>query len=192
MIASGSFTGKAFQLYLCFLALAAAGGGLLALENLYVAEKAAIESCDSFLERNQIALGRAKHQQKLLVCPPPPPSLRKVEHVTPLPSREGRSVGGEVVQGLASWYGGPDGLSGVRTASGELFDPSSYTAAHRSLPFGTKVRVTYLRTGKSTVVRINDRGPSSTARIIDISCAAAAEIGLQSAGVGRVSLEILP
>jgi len=74
-------------------------------------------------------------------------------------------------------------------------NPSVYgncTAAHPYLPFGTRVRVTYLRTGKSTVVRINDRGPFSANRIIDISRAAAAEIGLQGAGVGTVSLEVLP
>ncbi|NLA10997.1 MAG: septal ring lytic transglycosylase RlpA family protein [Firmicutes bacterium] len=188
MIGSGSFTVKAGQLYVCFLALAAAFGGLSALENLCAAEKAAVESCDSSLERNQIALGRTGHQQKLLVCPPPP---RKIERSETPPSREGRAAG-EILQGLASWYGGSDGINGGRTASGERFDPSAYTAAHRSLPFGTRVRVTYLRTGQSTVVRINDRGPFSSKRIIDISRAAAAEIGLQSAGVGAVSLEILP
>ncbi len=187
MIDPGSFTSKAVQVYICFLVFAAAVGGLFTLENLGEAEKAALQRCDSFLERSEIALGRTEHRQKTLVCPQPEVKRR----AAPLPSRGGRSIAG-VVQGLASWYGSAGDPGGGRTASGELFDPSSCTAAHPYLPFGTRVRVTYLRTGKSTVVRINDRGPFSANRIIDISRAAAAEIGLQGAGVGTVSLEVLP
>lgn len=110
---------------------------------------------------------------------------------TALPSRGERSYG-EVTEGLASWYGGADGLDGLYTASGERFDAGAYTAAHRTLPFGTRVRVTYMKTGRSVIVRINDRGPFHAGRIIDLSRAAAAEIGLLPHGVGMVQLEILP
>src|SRR3954471_20345474 len=88
--------------------------------------------------------------------------------------------------GAASWYG--PGFHGKRTANGETFNTSDLTAAHKTLPFGTKVRVTNERTGKSVVVRINDRGPYAHGRVIDLSKAAAA-VGI--AGVGQVSLASL-
>lgn len=91
--------------------------------------------------------------------------------------------------GVASWYGPK--FAGRRTSNGEIFDPSQLTAAHRTLPFGTMVRVTNLATGRSVVVRINDRGPFKANRIIDLSRAAADAIGLTSMGVGRVRLEPL-
>lgn len=91
--------------------------------------------------------------------------------------------------GLASWYGQP--FHGRRTASGETFDMNQLTGAHRTLPFGTRVRVTLLSTGRSVVVRINDRGPFVENRLIDLSRAAAQEIGLLPIGVGRVQIEVL-
>lgn len=97
----------------------------------------------------------------------------------------------ESIQGIASWYGGSDGLDGMRTASGEIFNAAAMTAAHPTLPFGTEVRVTYLRTGRSVVARINDRGPFLENRIIDLSRGAAEAIGLSSRGIGEVKLEIL-
>ncbi len=90
--------------------------------------------------------------------------------------------------GGASWYG-PEG--GPLTATGERYIPSGLTAAHRTLPFGTKVQVTNLRNNQSVVVRINDRGPFIGGRIIDLSDAAAAEVGIKSSGVGKVRLDIL-
>lgn len=84
---------------------------------------------------------------------------------------------------VASWYGSE---SGNRTANGEPFNGTSLTAAHRSLPFGTKLRVTYR--GKSVVVRINDRGPYIKGRDLDLSRAAAARIGLTRAGVDKVQV----
>jgi rare lipoprotein A len=86
--------------------------------------------------------------------------------------------------GMASWYG--PGFQGRRTASGERFNTGSYTAAHRSLPFGTRVRVTNVRNGQSVVVRINDRGPFAGGRIIDLSKASARAIGM--GGTARVKL----
>ena len=90
---------------------------------------------------------------------------------------------------MASYYGNE--LAGNRTASGERFDPAQLTAAHRSLPFGSLVRVTNTSNGDSVVVRINDRGPFSRSRIIDISHAAAREIGMHRSGTARVKLALL-
>jgi rare lipoprotein A len=91
--------------------------------------------------------------------------------------------------GQASFYGNE---GGPLTANGERYNPGGYTAAHRTLPFGTKVRVTNVRNGKSVVVRINDRGPFIGGRIIDLSTGAAGAIGLNSStGVTNVRLNIL-
>lgn len=92
--------------------------------------------------------------------------------------------GGHVQRGGASWYG--PGFHGKRTASGEPFNTHAMTAAHRSLPFGSRVKVTNERTGRSVVVRINDRGPFVGGRIIDLSKASAQALGIS--GVGRVTI----
>jgi rare lipoprotein A len=91
--------------------------------------------------------------------------------------------------GIASWYG--PGFHGRRTASGEIYNMYAYTAAHKTLPLGTYVRVINLENGKSVVVRINDRGPFKKGRIIDLSYAAAKKIGMIEKGTARVRLEIL-
>ena len=98
-------------------------------------------------------------------------------------------VGGGGQTGLASYYA--QAHHGRRTASGEVFDMEALTAAHRSLPFGTRVRVTNLDNGRRTVVRINDRGPFRRGRIIDVSRAAALALGMARRGIARVRLEIL-
>ena len=90
--------------------------------------------------------------------------------------------------GMASFYGGK--WHGKKTANGEIFNQNSLTAAHRTLPFGTRVKVTNLDNGKSVVVRINNRGPYSNGRIIDLSKAAFAKIANTSKGVTKVKLEI--
>jgi rare lipoprotein A len=95
----------------------------------------------------------------------------------------------EIDGGMASYYG--DELAGNRTASGERFDPDQLTGAHRSLPFGSMVRVTNVANGDSVVVRINDRGPFSRGRVIDISHAAARQIGMHRSGTARVKLALL-
>jgi len=91
--------------------------------------------------------------------------------------------------GVASYYG--RGHDGRRTASGERFDMSEMTAAHRTLPFGTRVRVTNLANGRTVVVRINDRGPFRKKRIIDVSYAAARELGMVGRGSARVRLRVV-
>jgi rare lipoprotein A len=93
------------------------------------------------------------------------------------------------VIGIASFYS--DKFNGKRTASGEKFNNSAMTAAHKTLPFGSRVEVTNLRNKKSVVVRINDRGPYIKSRNIDLSKAAARQIGLGHRGTAKVRLQIL-
>jgi rare lipoprotein A len=94
-----------------------------------------------------------------------------------------------VLSGIASWYG--PGFHGNRTANGETYNQNALTAAHKSLPFGTRVRVTHTGTGRSIVVRINDRGPYIGGRIIDLSAAAARVLGMAGSGVAPVRVEVL-
>ncbi len=115
-------------------------------------------------------------------------SLSACAHHYRFPPAQAPSVG-VVEVGVASWYG--PGYHGKRTSSGERFDQDELTAAHASWQFGTRVRVTFLRTGRSVVVRINDRFPNHKGRVIDLSRAAAREIGLIGPGTGRVRLEIV-
>ena len=96
------------------------------------------------------------------------------------------STGGRSFSGMASFYGNE---SGSKTASGQRFNQSAMTAAHRSLPFGTKLRVTHA--GRSVVVTINDRGPFIRGRVLDLSKGAASAVGLTSRGVGRVVAEVM-
>lgn len=92
-------------------------------------------------------------------------------------------------EGIASWYG--PGYHGKRTASGEVFDQDALTAAHPTWAFGTRVKVTLLSTGRSVVVRINDRFPAHKGRAIDLSREAARRLGLIGPGTGKVRLEVL-
>ena len=91
--------------------------------------------------------------------------------------------------GEASYYGNE--LAGNRTASGERFNPRALTAAHRTLPLGSKIRVTNTSNGKSVIVRINDRGPFVKSRLIDVSYAAAQQINMIRAGKAKVRLELI-
>ena len=91
--------------------------------------------------------------------------------------------------GLASWYGKP--FHGRTTASGERYDMNAMTAAHRTLAFGTRVRVVNLKNGKSVVVRINDRGPFVKGRIVDLSRRAADQLAFRQDGVTKVRVEVL-
>ncbi len=100
------------------------------------------------------------------------------------------SMGGmaeaKTTTGWASYY-----KSGKRTANGERFNPMGLTAAHRTLPFGTKVLITNLKNGMTVVVRINDRGPFIKGRVIDLSLGAAKVVGLNRSGVAKVKFEVL-
>ena len=96
---------------------------------------------------------------------------------------------GTTAEGIASWYG--PGYHGKTTASGEEFDQDALTAAHPYWAFGTRVKVTLVSTGKSTVVRINDRFPAYKGRLIDVSRGTARVIGLIGPGTGKVKLEVV-
>ena len=104
-------------------------------------------------------------------------------------SRSLSKASASLFSGLASWYG--EVWQGRKTASGELFDKDQMTACHRSLPFGTLVRVINLRNHRSVIVKINDRGNLGSQRVIDLSSAAAEKIGLLRAGLAPVRLEIV-
>jgi rare lipoprotein A len=88
--------------------------------------------------------------------------------------------------GLASFYS-----EGQQTANGEQFDPNAMTAAHRTLPFGTRLRVTSLATGRSVMVRVNDRGPYVSGRVVDVSYSAAESLGIVGRGVAKVKLDVV-
>jgi peptidoglycan lytic transglycosylase len=94
--------------------------------------------------------------------------------------------GGSASFGLASYYSYPG-----RTANGERYDPKQLTAAHRTIPFGTKLQVTNMKSGRSVVVRVNDRGPFIRGRVVDVSYAAARELDLLHAGTAKVRVEVL-
>ena len=106
------------------------------------------------------------------------------------PADKAEAVFEMIGQGEASYYGHE--LAGNRTASGERFNPNGLTAAHRTLPLGTKLRVTNVANGRSVIVRINDRGPFVRNRLIDVSLGAAREIQMVRSGKAQVRLEIIP
>ncbi len=120
---------------------------------------------------------------------PAPPKQQKRSRRLKLPQQISMGPVRIRLNGMASWYG--PGFHGNRSASGERFNQNALTAAHRSLPFGTKVRVTNVRNGRSVVVRINDRGPFTRGRIIDLSAAAARIVGVMQSGVAPVRVEVL-
>lgn len=104
-------------------------------------------------------------------------------------SASARVKQGHTQKGVASYY--HDSLHGRKTASGEVYNKRVASAAHKSLPLGTKVRVTKLSNGKSIVVRVNDRGPFVKGRIIDLSRRAAKDLGIINSGVAKVKVEVL-
>ncbi len=146
----------------------------------------------------RVAAVDRRAEERVTVEAAPAPVQKKVAMaeptVEPKAAAESSSITTKVAAsrptqgGMASYYGTE---SGSQTASGARFVPSAMTAAHRSLPFGTKVLVTNKSNGRSVVVTINDRGPFVGGRIIDLSTGAAGAIGMLGAGVAPVSLEVL-
>lgn len=112
-------------------------------------------------------------------------SLTSIATAHNVPSLQGQK-GKTIEKGVASWYGPK--FNGRKTANGEIFNSKKLTAAHRTLPFGTKVKVVNRDNGKSVIVRINDRGPFAKSRIIDVSQAAAVQLGMIKKGTARVEL----
>lgn len=105
------------------------------------------------------------------------------------PTSKKKAPVGTKISGSASYYG--KGFDGKKTASGEIFDQNAMTCAHRSFPFGTKLKVTRKSNGKSVIVRVNDRGPYAGKRILDLSTAAGKELGLDKAGHAEVEAEVI-
>lgn len=137
---------------------------------------------------------RAADIQPIALVPQPGSALTEAlpapsQPVTLAPSVAIPETHRELGEGLASYYG--RSFAGRRTASGESFDPGELTAAHPTLPFGSKVRVTDIGSGRSVVVRINDRGPYGHRRLIDVSEAAARQLGLIARGSGKVRLALM-
>jgi rare lipoprotein A len=122
---------------------------------------------------------------------PPPPSPPPPSPASPPPVSQPstRDATGATQRGRISYYG--DGFAGRKTASGEPFDPAALTMAHRTLPFGTRVRVTNVENQRTVDVVVNDRGPAVAGRIADLSQAAALRIGMFTDGVVEALLEIL-
>lgn len=114
--------------------------------------------------------------------PAPEPQPAPPIIVTPKSKKAGHKL-----SGLASFYR----LAGYKTANGETFDPDLLTAAHRTLPFGTKLRVTNVKTGKSVIVRVNDRGPFIPGRELDLSYSAAESLGMVEQGVTKVQMTVV-
>lgn len=141
------------------------------------------------LSAPETALQTANRLRRLLGGAEPIVSLPAAMKVARVNGFDAASTIKRIKGGMASWYG--PGFHGRRTANGERFNQNALTAAHRTLPFGTKVKVTNLRNGQSVVVRINDRGPFTGGRVIDLSAGAAKIIGIKSSGVGNVALDIL-
>jgi rare lipoprotein A len=133
--------------------------------------------------KRKISQQQSKPQKPTAKPQPIPKKLRR-KYIT----QENRGKARSSSSGMASYYGNE---SGSRTATGERFNPYALTAAHRTLPFGTRIRVTNLWNGRSVILRINDRGPFIRGRIVDVSYGAARQLGMIGSGVASVKIEVL-
>ncbi|GGD83556.1 septal ring lytic transglycosylase RlpA family protein [Croceicoccus mobilis] len=146
------------------------------------------EAADS-VEISQNLLDDGENAEAVDLIPTSDENAMQITAKQVIPDAEPETLAEIIGHGEASWYG--KRFAGRPTANGETFNPGELTAAHKTLPFGSRVRVTSRRTGKSVVVRINDRGPYHGNRVIDLSEAAAREIGIKSRGKGNVELALL-
>jgi rare lipoprotein A len=132
-------------------------------------------------------------RDQTLVKPPAAAGVSPLKTVSTQPGQDSKTLEFETESkvhfGEASWYG--PGFHGKLTASGEVFDENEFTAAHKTLPLGARVRVTNLKNGNTVDVAINDRGPFVDGRIIDLSKAAAKTLGIIHEGITRVKLELI-
>ena len=160
---------------------------------LFIAAVALPGSAGHSEERDTVVISEVDftdHFDAYATLPPvPEPAAGAVDMDTFEPPVEVEPATRSIGSGVASYYGRK--FNGRRTANGETFNMNAMTAAHRTLPFGTKVRVTNRSNGRSVVVRINDRGPFHGGRVIDVSRAAATELGLIQRGHGTVELAVL-
>ena len=149
-----------------------------------IAGTATLAACGQSPLRNQHSdLRSSTTRQAAIEQPRRPVSTASVVRRVPQPevsTTQGKS------NGIASFYS-----QGTKTASGEKFDPNELTAAHPTLPFGTKLRVTNQHTGRSVTVRVNDRGPYVPGRVVDVSYSAAQQLGMVGRGVAPVKLDVV-
>ena len=171
-------TSQAFQLFV----LALAGATLAGCAQHTVTERSASLGVSPQASPAQVAPQRrasvAHHRRVATASSKHTPFAARLAAAKPAAMTDG-SIG------IASFY-----KHGSKTASGEQFNPSELTAAHRTLPFGTRLRVTNLATGQSVTVRVNDRGPFIPGRVVDVSHAAAEELGMIDRGITKVKLEV--
>ena len=158
---SGSNAGRILGLVLAAASLAAC------------AQSSVVSRRSEFSPSRQAALERREYR-------PTPRVMVARKHDEPFVPRSTAS------QGLASYY-----TEGTKTANGEAFNSAALTAAHPSLPFGTRLRVTNTKTGKSVVVRVNDRGPFVKGRVVDVSYSAAQALGMVNSGTANVKLDVV-
>lgn len=143
----------------------------------------------SVVTRNSEAPAASRRASLQLDRPASLPTNRRVASSkthTPFVTRKDAAATPGASHGIASFYS-----EGTRTASGEKFDASQLTAAHPTLPFGTKLRVTNVATGQAVTVRVNDRGPYVPGRIVDVSYSAAETLGMVDGGLARVKLDVV-
>ena len=150
---------------------------------------AALVVAGSALATMAIAQTPAPNTQPATPAPAAPAATSPAPAATPAPAAPAAAKSADNMEGLAAVYS--DKLAGHKTASGQVFSQSKLTAAHPSLAFGTKVKVTNTKNSKSVEVTINDRGPKQAGRVIDLSSAAAAKIGLGKKSMTNVKLEVV-
>ena len=184
-----TFAISAFLLAGIGSAAAAPGQTLAAIFGLDHTDQPAIGSWQTTVTRDTVVAARDPAWTATVIAMAPSPiTTGSIARTEPRPLRPGpRLTGpGHSLDGQASYY-----WQDQMTATGERFDKRAMTAAHKTLPFGTRVRVTHLTNGRTVDVRINDRGPYIAGRIIDLSKAAAGVIGMTNQGIARVKMEIL-
>jgi peptidoglycan lytic transglycosylase len=152
---------------------------------LIIAGAATLAACAQSPYRSQQSGLRSTTRQAAIEQPRRPVAVASVVRRKPAPEA-GETGSGKSQGGVASFY-----WQGSKTASGEKFDPKELTAAHPTLPFGTKLRVTNTHTGRSVTVRVNDRGPYVRGRVVDVSYSAADALGMVNKGVAPVKLEVV-
>ena len=152
-----------------------------------IAGAATLAACAQSPYRSQQSGLRSTTREAAIEQPRRPVAVASVLRRKPAPEVGETGSAGKSQGGVASFY-----WQGSKTASGEKFDPKELTAAHPTLPFGTKLRVTNTHTGRSVTVRVNDRGPYVPGRVVDVSYSAAQELGMINRGVAKVKLDVVP
>lgn len=154
---------------------------------LIIAGTATLAACgQSPFATQQSGLRGTAVRQAAIEPPRRPVAVASVVRRKPAPETSEAVTGDNSKGGVASFY-----WQGTKTANGEKFDPTELTAAHPTLPFGTRLRVTDTQTGRSVTVRVNDRGPYVPGRVVDVSYSAAQELGMIDRGVAKVKLDVV-